>query len=135
VRYPACAAARTRPTAICVFPVPGRTDEQNIGRGLEVAAGRELVDQVAVDAGGGVVVEPVQRGGGGQGREPQSTGQAPRFGGVDLDGEEPFERRGHRQALGDRGVQHGGQRLGGVVELEDREVGAQLLVEARLGGR
>ena len=42
------------------FADAGRSDEQHVGGGLEVAAGAELVDQLAVDAGLGVVVEVVQ---------------------------------------------------------------------------
>ena len=33
---------------------PGGSNEQDVGGGLEVAAGGELVDQLRVDAGGGV---------------------------------------------------------------------------------
>ena len=86
-----------------------------------------------VEPGGGVVVEVLQGGRGGQAGEPQPPGQAPGLGSVDLDGQEPFQGGGHGQVLGGCGVQDGGQVLGGVGQLQDRQVGPQLLVEAGLG--
>ena len=47
-------------------PDAGRADEEHVGRGLQVAAGRELVDELALDAGGCVVVEVGQCGWGRQ---------------------------------------------------------------------
>ena len=73
--------------------------------------------------------------GGGQGREAEPSGQAAGLAGGDLDRQEPLERGGHGQALGGCGVQDGGQRLGGVVQLQLGEVAAELLVEAGLRGR
>ena len=88
-----------------------------------------------VDGGGGVVVEVLQGGGGRQGREAQPPGQPAGVAGGYLDRQEPFQCGGRGQALGGRGVQDGGQRPGGVVQLQLGEVAAELLVEASLGGR
>jgi hypothetical protein len=113
----------------------GWADQQHVGGGVEVAAGGELVDEFLVDAGGGVVVEVMQGRWGGQRGEPEPAGQAAGLGGVDLDREQPLQRRGHRQLFGLGGGQHRGQVLGGVVQLQGRQVAAQLLVEAGLGRR
>ena len=43
-----------------------RTDQQNVGGRIQVAAGGEFVDELAVHPGGGVDVEAVQGGGGGR---------------------------------------------------------------------
>ena len=54
----------------------GRPDQQDVGGGLQVAAGGQLVDELPVDGRGGVVVEVLQGGRGGQAGEPQPPGQA-----------------------------------------------------------
>jgi hypothetical protein len=95
-------------------------------------AGGELGDEVAVDAGGGVVVEVGEGGRGRQGGEPEPAGEAAGLGGVDLDRRGVVPGRGQGQALGVGGVQDGGQVLGGVVQLQDREVAAELLVQRGL---
>ena len=89
----------------------------------------------AVGGGLGVVVEVLQGGGGGQAGEPQPAGQAAGLGGVDLEGEQPFQGGGQRQSFGGGVVEDGGQVLGGGVQLERGEVAAQLLVEAGLRRR
>ena len=78
---------------------PGWPDQQHVGGGLQVAAGAELGDQVPVEAGGGVVVEVLQAGGGGQAGEPEPAGEPAGLGGVDLEGEQPFQRGGQRRVL------------------------------------
>ena len=113
----------------------GRADQQDVGGGFEVAAGGQLGDEPGVDGGGGVVVEVLQGGRGGQGREAEPSGQAAGLVRGDLDREQPLERGGEGQVLGGCGVQDGGQRLGGVVQLQLGEVAAELLVEAGLRGR
>ena len=45
-------------------------------------------------------------------------------------GQQPLQRRGHRQRLDRGGVQHGGQRFGGVVEFQHRQVRAEALIAA-----
>ena len=85
---------------------------------------------VAVGGGGGVVVELLQGGRGGQGGEPQPAGQPAGLGGVDLEGEQPFQGGGQRQLFGGGLVEDGGQCFGGGVQLERGQVAAQLLVEA-----
>src|SRR3954454_16037213 len=57
------------------FPDAGWPDEQDVGGGVEVAAGGQLVDELGVDAGGGVEVEVRQGGWGGQRCEPEPTGE------------------------------------------------------------
>jgi hypothetical protein len=74
------------------FACTRRSDQQDVGGRLQVAAGAQLVDQLAVDAGGGVDIEAVQGGGCGYAGEPQPPGQAARPGGVDLDGEQLLQR-------------------------------------------
>ncbi|KDE97223.1 hypothetical protein Y900_028580 [Mycolicibacterium aromaticivorans JS19b1 = JCM 16368] len=103
---------------------PGRADEQDVGRGLEVAAGGQLFDHLAINPGGGVVVEVLQRGRGGQAREPQPTGQSAGFGGLDFDGEQSVQGGGHRQVLGGGLVQDRRQRLGRIVEPEHGQMPA-----------
>jgi hypothetical protein len=71
----------------------------------------------------------------GQAREPRPPGEAALCGGVDLDLQQPFHRRGQRQVLRPRGVQDARQRLGGVVELGVGKVRAELLVAAGLAHR
>ena len=95
----------------------GRADQQNVGGGLDVAARAELGEEGTVDAGLGVVVEVLEGGRCRDRREPEAAGETACFGGVDLDGQEPFKRGGHRQSLGLRGVKHRGQRFGGGAEL------------------
>ena len=96
---------------------------------------RQLVDELAVDPGGGVDVEVVQGGGGGQAGEPQPAGQPAGLGGVDLDGQQPLQRRGERELLGGGLVQHGGQRFGGGVQFQLGQMPAQVLIAAGgLGG-
>jgi hypothetical protein len=56
--------------------------------------------QEAVDPGGGVVVEVLQRGRGGQAGEPQPSRQSAGFGGLDFDGEQSVQGSGHGQVLG-----------------------------------
>ena len=80
----------------------------------------------------GVVVEVVQGGGGGQVREAQPAGQAAGFGGVDLDPQESFEGGGGGEVLGAGGVEDGGECFGGVSQPQVGQVGAELLVAARL---
>ena len=65
----------------------------------------------AVDGGLGVVVEVLQGGRGGQAGEPQPAGQPAGLGGVDLEGEQPFQGGGQRQLLGGGLVEDGGQVL------------------------
>jgi hypothetical protein len=84
---------------VCL-PYPRRSDEQDVGGGGEVGAGGELIDEVAVDAGGGVVVEVGEGGRGRQGGEPEPAGEAAGLGGVDLDPKESFQGGGQGQALG-----------------------------------
>ena len=95
------------------FADAGRADQEHVGGGVEVAAGGELVDQRAVDAGLGVVVEVVEGGRGGQAGEPQPAGEAAGFGGVDLDREQPLERGGERQLLGGGFVEDAWECFGG----------------------
>jgi hypothetical protein len=45
---------------------PWWSDEQHVGGGLEIAAGAELGDELAVQSGGGVEVEVLQGGWGGR---------------------------------------------------------------------
>ena len=118
-----------------VLTMTGRADQQDVGGVFQVAAGGQLADQGGVGGGGGVVVEVLQGGRGGQGREAEPPGQAAGLVRGHLDGQEPFQCGGHGQALGAGLVQDGGERLGGVVQLQHGEVGAELLVEAGLGGR
>ena len=115
------------------FAGPGRADQQDVGRRFEVAAGAEFVDQLAVDAGGGVEVEVVQGGRGGQAGEPQPAGQSAGVAGVDFDGQQPFQGGGQRQAFGGGLVQDGRQRFGGGVQFELGQVRAQLLIPAGRG--
>jgi hypothetical protein len=56
----------------------GRADEQDVGGGVEVAAGGQLGDQRLVDGGLGVVVEVLEGGRGRQRGEPQPPGEVPR---------------------------------------------------------
>ena len=49
-------------------------DQQNVGGRLQVAAGGEFIDELAVHPGGGVDVEALQGGRGGQAGEPQPAG-------------------------------------------------------------
>ena len=78
--------------------------------------GPAALDRRAVAAGsqvgGGVDVEVLQGGGGGQAGEPQPAGQPAGLGGVDLDGQQPLQRGGQRQLLGGGLVEHGGQGFG-----------------------
>lgn len=64
-----------------------RPDEQDVGRGLEVAAGAQLVNELAVDTGGGVDVEIGQGRRGGQAGEPQPARQPAGGAGLDFDGQ------------------------------------------------
>ena len=82
------------------FPDSGRSDQQHVGRGLEVAAGAELSEQGPVDARGGVEVEVVEGGAGGEVREAEPAGEAAGVGRGDLDGEQPLEGVGEAPALG-----------------------------------
>jgi hypothetical protein len=102
----------------------GRPDQQQVGGRFQVAASRQLVDQLGVDARGGVVVEVLQGGRGGQAGEPQPPGQAAGLVRGDLGSEQPFQGRGQGQALGGGGVQDGGQVFGGVVQLQRGQVGS-----------
>ena len=61
-----------------------------------------------VDAGGGVVVEVLQGGGGGQAGEPEPAGEPAGFGGVDLGGEQAFQGGGDGEAFGGGVVEDGG---------------------------
>ena len=54
---------------------------------------------------------------------------------LDLGGEQVLQRRGESPALGGGGVQDGREVFGGVVEFQGGQVGAQPLVDARLGSR
>jgi hypothetical protein len=112
---------------------PGGPDHQDVGGGLEVAAGRQVVDQPGIDARLGVVVELVQGRVGGQAREAEPAGEPSGLGGGDLDPQQPFQSRGHGEVLGPGLVQHGGQGRGRVDQLEGAQVSAQLLVAAVLG--
>ena len=118
-----------------VLTMAARPDQQDVGGVLQVTAGGQLGDQLGVDGRGSVVVEVLQGGRGRQGREAEPSGQAAGLAGGDLDRQQPFQRGGHGQALGGRGVQDGGQRPGGVVQFQLGEVAAELLVEAGLRGR
>jgi hypothetical protein len=80
-------------------------------------------------------VEVGQGPGLGQAGEPQPAGQPAGLGGFDLQLQQPFQRGGQRQLLDAGLVQHPRQLLGGGVELEVVQVGAQLLVAARLAHR
>src|ERR1700757_2418486 len=70
-------------------------------------------DELAVHPGGGVDIEALQRGGGGQAGEAQPAGQPACLGGVDLDGQQPLQRHGQRQLLGGGLVEHGWEGFGG----------------------
>ena len=98
------------------LPDAGWSDQDHVGGGFEVAAGAELGDQLPVEAGGGVVVEVVQGGGGGQAGEPEPAGEPAGLGGVDLEGEQPLQGGGQRQAFGGGLVEDGGQVFGGGVQ-------------------
>ena len=112
-----------------------RTDQQNVGGRVQVAAGGELVDELAVHPGGGVDVETVQGGGGGQAGEPQPASQAAGLIGVDLNGQQPLQRHGQRQSLGGGLVDHGGQGFGGGVQFQRGQMRPQPLIAAgSLGG-
>ena len=113
----------------------GRADQQHVGGRFQVAAGGQLLDELAVGGGLGVVVELLQGGRGGQGGEAQPAGQPACLGRLDLEGKQPFQGGGQRQFLGGGVVEHGGQCFGGGVQLERGQMGAQLLVEAGLRGR
>jgi hypothetical protein len=113
------------------FPDAGRADQEDVGGRLEVAAGAELGDQVRVDAGGGVVVEPVEGGGGGQAGEPEPAGEAAGFGGVDLEPQQLLQRRGQGEAVVGGGVEDGRELFGGGVKPQHGEVAAELLVDTR----
>ena len=85
------------------FSGAGWADEQDVGRGFEVAAGGQVVDQGSVDTGGGVDVEVVEGGRGGDAGKPQPPGQS--AGGVGV-----VERRlSPLHAPGWRGVDRRGQ--------------------------
>ena len=73
---------------------------------------------VGVDSGGGVVVEVVQAGGGGQAGEPEPAGEPAGLGGVDLQAEETLQGGGHRQAFVAGLVEDGGQLFGGGVQAQ-----------------
>src|SRR5690606_470535 len=106
-------------------------DEQDVGRRFQVAAGAQLVDELAVDPGGGVDVEVGQGGRGGQAGEPQPAGQPAGGGGLDFHGQQPLQRHGQRQSLGGSLVEHRGQRFGGRGEFEFGQVRTQLLIATR----
>ena len=114
-----------------------RPDEEHVGGGLEVAAGGEFVDELPVDAGGGVEVEVVQPCRGGQACEAGAAGEAARGVGGDFQRHEPFEGGGDGEPLGAGRIEHGWQVLGCGGELQCREVSAQPLVGGCLlrGGR
>jgi hypothetical protein len=104
------------------FADTGRPDQQHVGGGLDVAAGAELVDQLAVDAGLGIEVEVVQCGWCGQAGETQAAHEASCLRGVDFDREQPLECRCHRQLLGGGFVEDAWQRFGAGVEFQHGEM-------------
>ena len=85
------------------------SDQQDVGGLLDEPQRGEVVDQGAVQAGAGVVVEVFQGPGGGQARESEPPSQPPVRRGADLSGQEPFEQRGRGQSLEAGGVQDLGQ--------------------------
>jgi len=113
---------------------PGRADHQDVGGVLEVAAGRQVVDQPGVDAGLGVVVELFQGRVGGQAGEAEPAGEPAGLGRGDLDPQQTFQSCGGGEPLGAGLVQDGRQGLGRVEELQSGQMGTQLLVAAVLGG-
>lgn len=95
------------------FPDAWWADEEHVGRSLDEPAGGQLLQEVAVDAGGGVEVEVVRVCPVGRFREPEPAHETPRVGGGDFDGEEPLEGLGEGPALGLGLVENGGEGVGG----------------------
>ena len=89
-----------------------------------VAAGAELGEQGLVDAGGGVEVEVVQGGAGGEVREAEPAGETAGIGRGDLEREQALEGVGEAPTLGLGLVQDARQGVGGVGEFELGEVAA-----------
>ena len=71
---------------------------RDVGGGLQIAAAAQAVDQGSVDAHGGVDVEVIEGGRGGQAGEAQPAGEPAGGGGVDLDCQQSLQGGGHRQA-------------------------------------
>ncbi len=117
------------------LPDTGWSDHEHVGGGLEIAAGRELLDEFAVDTRSGIEVEVGQRRGCRQRGEPQPSGELAGLGGLDLTGQQMLQRSGGRPLLGFSLGKHAGQVLSCCGELQRSEMTAQLLIEAALRAR
>jgi hypothetical protein len=96
----------------------GWTDQQDVGRRLQIATGAQFVDELAVDPRGGVDVEIVQRGRGGYAGESQPAGEAAGGAGLDFYGQQSLQCHREGQSLGAGLVEHRGQRFGASVQFE-----------------
>src|SRR5581483_11364961 len=110
----------------------GRPDQQHVALVLDEAQGGELVDELAVESGLGVVVDLGQRLRAGEAGKAQPPLEPAALGRLDLDREQPFEetRVGGLALLGL--LQCCGELLGGRLQAQVGEVRAQLLVDAAL---
>lgn len=114
------------------FAHAGRADEQHVGGVVEEPQSGQIVDEFGINGWLGVKVKVGQPPGCRKGGEPFQAGLASLVGGIDLDGQQPFQKRGVGQ-LGGVGVfQFAGQRLGCRTKFEVGQMAAELLVERGL---